>query len=135
MDVIFLIGRVLFGALFLMSAMGHLLQTDAMAQYASSRGVPTPVLLTRVTGVQLALGGLSVILGVWGDVGALLLGAFLLPTALVMHAFWKERDAAMKQQEMVQFNKDIALLGGSVALLWVFSRDVGLTLTGPLLGL
>lgn len=135
MDVVFLIGRILFGALFVMSAMGHLTQTNAMAEYASSRGVPMAELATRVTGVQLALGGLSVILGIWGDLGAILLLLFLLPTAFLMHAFWRETDAGAKQMEMVHFNKDIALAGASLAFLWAFSQDVGLTITGPLLGL
>ena len=92
-------------------------------------------LATRVTGVQIALGGLSVILGVWGDLGAILLAAFLLPTALLMHGFWKETEPMAKQMEMVQFNKDVALAGASLAFLWVFAQDVGLTLTGPLLAL
>lgn len=135
MDVIFLIGRLLFGALFVMSAMGHLTQTETMAQYAESRGVPKAALATWLSGVQIALGGVSVILGVWGDLGAILLAAFLLPTAVLMHGFWRETEPMAKQMEMVHFNKDIALLGASLAFLWVFSEDVGLTLTGPLLGL
>lgn len=132
MDIVVLVGRVLFGALFIGSAMGHLTKTAEMAQYATSRGVPMATLLTPLTGVQLALGGLSVILGVWGDLGALVLVAFLLPTAVLMHGFWKETDPMSKQMEMVQFNKDVALAGGALAYLWVFAEDVGLTLTGPL---
>ncbi|ABL81590.1 MULTISPECIES: DoxX family protein [unclassified Nocardioides] len=134
MDVIFLVGRILFGALFLMSAMGHLTQTQAMAQYASSRGLPVAAPATMLSGVLIGVGGLSVVLGVWGDLGAILLALFLVPTAFLMHAFWKETEPTSKQMEMVQFNKDLALAGGALALLWVFSADVGLTLTGPLLG-
>lgn len=91
-------------------------------------------LATRLTGVQIALGGLSVILGLWGDLGSLLLVAFLLPTAVLMHGFWKDTDPMTKQMEMVQFNKDVALAGASLALFWVYSNDPGLTLTGPLFG-
>lgn len=132
MDAVFLLGRILFGALFLGSAVGHLAKTADMAGYASSRGVPMATLATRVTGVQLVLGALSVVLGVWGDLGALLLVAFLLPTAVLMHAFWKETDPMAKQMETVQFNKDVALAGAALAFFWGFSQDVGLTLTGPL---
>jgi putative oxidoreductase len=132
MDIVFLTARVLFGALFLGSAMGHLMKTPDMAQYAGGRGVPMAALAVRVTGVQMLLGALMVILGVWGDLGALLLVAFLLPTAVLMHGFWKETDPMAKQMEMVQFNKDVALAGAALAFFWVFSHDVGLTLTGPL---
>lgn len=53
----------------------------------------------------------------------------------LMHAFWREDEPTAKQLETVQLNKDVALAGASLAFLWVFSRDVGLTLTGPLLSL
>jgi len=40
MDVALLIGRVLFGLLFLLSAAGHLAKTNDLAGYAAARGVP-----------------------------------------------------------------------------------------------
>ncbi|MEU4364615.1 DoxX family protein [Promicromonospora sp. NPDC023987] len=132
MDVVLLIARVLFVALFFGSAVGHLTQTDGMAGYAASKGVPMARQATLATGVLMLLGGLSVLLGVWGDLGALLLFVFLVPTAFMMHAFWRETDATAKQTEMIQFNKDLALAGAALAFLWVFSQDPGLTITGPL---
>jgi putative oxidoreductase len=76
-----------------------------------------------------------VALGLWGDLGALLLVLSLVPTAVVMHNFWAITDPQEKQVEMTQFSKDIALAGAALVLLAVFSRDVDLTVTGPLLGL
>jgi uncharacterized membrane protein YphA (DoxX/SURF4 family) len=135
MDVVLLIARVLFVALFLGSALGHLTKSDDMAGYAASRGVPMARAATLASGVLILLGGLSVLLGVWGDLGALLLVAFLLPTAVLMHAFWRETDPTAKQTEMVQFNKDMALAGAALAFFWAFSQEPGLTLTGSLLSL
>jgi putative oxidoreductase len=132
MDVALLIGRVLFGLLFLVSAAGHLAKTNDLAGYAAARGVPLAKPATQLTGVQILLGGLSVILGVWGDLGSLLLVAFLVPTAVLMHGFWKETDPMSKQMEMVQFQKDVALAGAALAFFWVFSQDPGLTLTDSL---
>lgn len=135
MDVVLLIARVVYAALFLASSVSHLTQTDAMAGYAASRGVPMAKLATRATGVQILLGGLSVLLGVWGDLGALLLVAFLLATAFLMHGFWRETDPMAKQTEMVQFTKDVALAGAGLAFFWVFNQDPGLTLTDSLFSL
>ena len=134
MDIVVLIGRVLFVALFLGSAVGHLTQSKQMGGYAESKGVPFGQLSVLASGVLLALGGLSVLLGVWADLGALLLLAFLLPTALVMHRFWEESDAQAKQGEMINFQKNIALSGASLMLFAFFAnvQDLGLTLTGPL---
>lgn len=89
-------------------------------------------------GVLLLLGALSILLGLWADIGALLLVAFLVPTASVMHAFWKEDNAGARMTEMTQFSKDIALTGAALMLFAFFAYagdDLGLTVTGPLFNL
>jgi putative oxidoreductase len=138
MDVLVLIGRILFAALFLASAAGHLTKTKMMAGYAASRGVPAAVPATIGSGVLLLVGGLSVLLGVWADLGALLLVVFLVPTAVLMHGFWKETDPQTRQLEMVHFQKDVALAGAALMLLAFIAHtgsDLGLTITGPLFDL
>ena len=132
MDVVFLIGRILFAALFVGSAAAHLTQTQAMAGYAESRGVPVARAATLGTGVLILAGGLMVLLGVWGDLGALFLVAFLVSTAVLMHAFWKETDDQTKQMEMVHFNKDVGLAGAALAFFVAFSGNPDLTITDSL---
>ena len=134
MDIVVLIGRILFSALFLTSALGHLTQSKTMAQYAESKGVPMAQVSVLLSGVLLVVGALSVLLGVWADLGSLLLVAFLVPTAAIMHNFWSESDPQARQMEMIQFNKDIALAGAALMLFAFFAHtsDLGLTITGPL---
>jgi putative oxidoreductase len=135
MDVVALIGRILFAALFLGSAFGHLTQSEAMAGYAGSRGIPQPRLAVLGSGVLILVGGLLVLLGVWMDLGALILVVFLVPTAILMHPFWKETDPMAKQNEMVAFQKDIALAGAALLILALYAghgEDLGITITGPL---
>ncbi|GAA1874862.1 DoxX family protein [Asanoa iriomotensis] len=138
MDVLVLIGRLLFVPLFLGSAVGHLTQTEGMAAYAKSRGVPSARIAVLGTGVMLAVGGVLVLLGLWADLGALILFVFLVSTAVLMHSFWKETDPEARQNEMVQFLKDLAL-GGAALMLFAFfayvGDDLGLTITGPLFDL
>jgi putative oxidoreductase len=136
-DVVALIGRIVFVVLFFGSAFGHLTQTAALAGYAQSKGVPAAKVATLVSGVVMLVGALMVLLGLWGDLGALLLVVFLLPTAFLMHAFWKETDAQAKQMEMIQFQKDLALGGASLLIFafWAkFGDDLGITITDPLFG-
>lgn len=135
MDVVALIGRILFALLFLGSAFGHLTQSEAMAGYAASRGLPQPKLAVLGSGVLILVGGLLVLLGIWIDLGALLLVIFLLPTAFLMHPFWKETDAMAKQNEMVSFQKDVALAGAALLILALYAgygSELGITITGPL---
>ncbi|MGW1076404.1 DoxX family protein [Streptomyces sp. NPDC002537] len=138
MDILVLIGRILFAFLFLGSAVGHLTKTKMMAGYAASKGVPAATAATAASGVLLLVGALSVLLGAWADLGALLLAVFLVPSALLMHRFWQETDPQARQQEMIHFQKDVALAGACLMLLAFFSyvgHDLGLTLTGPLFGI
>jgi len=132
MDVVFLIGRIIYAYLFLASSVAHLTKADDMGGYAAARGVPAAKTLTLLTGVQILVGGLSVLLGIWGDLGSLLIALFLLGTAFLMHAFWKETEPMSKQMEMIQFNKDLALAGAALAFFWVFQNGVGLTVTDGL---
>jgi putative oxidoreductase len=135
MDVLVLIGRILFSALFLGSAVSHLTQSEAMAGYPRSKGVPAARLSVLASGVLMLAGGLFVLLGIWPDLGALLLVVFLVPTAIVMHAFWRETDPQIRQTEMISFMKDLALAGAGLALFALFAYagdDLGLTITGPL---
>lgn len=135
MDVVALIGRILFVLLFLGSGFGHLTQSDAMAGYAASRGLPQPKLAVLGSGVLILVGALLVLLGIWIDLGALLLVIFLIPTAILMHPFWKETDPMTKQNEMVAFQKDISLAGAALLILALYSgygAELGITITGPL---
>ena len=120
MQVVLLIGRIFFVVLFLSSAIGHLTQSDMLGGYASSRGVPNGKLATQVSGVVLLLGGLSILLGIWPDLGALFIAAFTLSAAVLVHHYWSD-PAEMKMQEQVQFNKDLALCGASLMLFVFFS--------------
>lgn len=137
MDIVILIGRILFAALFLSSAFGHFTQYKQMAGFAQSKGVPMAVPAVLGGGVLLGLGGLSVLLGIWPDLGALLLVIFLVPTALTMHAFWRETDEQARYLEMIQFFKDMSLAGAALMLLGLFAElgeDLGLVITQPLFG-
>ncbi|EYR65301.1 MULTISPECIES: DoxX family protein [Cellulomonadaceae] len=138
MEVLVLIGRVVFALLFLGSGFGHLTQRQMMAGYATGKGVPAANLMVPLTGLQLLAGALMVALGIWPDVGALLLVTFLVPTAFIMHGFWAETDPGAKAMEQTQFLKDLALAGAALVMFAVFAYlgdDLGLVLVGPLFSL
>lgn len=138
MDVVFLIARILFALIFAFSAIGHLAKADDMAGYASYKGAPGGKFGVIATGVAMGLGSIMILLGVYGDLGALLIAATLIPISIFMHAFWKESDAQAKQTEQISFNKNLGLIGGALALFLLFAAtgaDLGLTLTDSLIHL
>lgn len=135
MDVIVLVGRVLFVAVFLGSGAGHWRETSDMAGYVESKGLSNGALLVRLSGIQMLVGGLMVLLGVWMDLGFLILAAFLVPASVAMHAFWKVDDPQQLNVERAQFMKNLALTGACLALFALVAftgPELGLTLTEPL---
>lgn len=119
MAVLVLIARLLFSAIFIMSGIGHLTQTDSMAQYAAAKGVPAPRVAVLLTGLMLIAGGLSVLLGLYVSIGAMLLVVFLLPAAVLMHNFWTLDDPQARQNDQIHFMKDLGLAGAAL-LIWYF---------------
>ena len=117
MNILFLIGRVLFGGLFFMSGINHFQHLGNMSAYAKSKNVPMPKLAVVVSGLLALLGGLWIMLGVYARVGLYELIVFLVPVTLMMHNFWSERDAQQKMNQRVMFMKNMALLGATLMML------------------
>ena len=135
MDVVFLIGRILLAIPFLLSVQIHLIKREQGVQYARMYNVPLAELGVPLTGVMAVLGASSVVLGLWGDLGALLIAAFLLLITPFMHAFWREEDEMQKISQLVNFQKNFAMLGGALVLFYVWNQlqgDAGLSLTDQL---
>ena len=118
------VARLLFVALFLMSAPGHFkAQTIA---YAAQQGVPFASILVPLSGLMALAGGLSVLLGWHARAGAWLLVAFLVPVTLAMHAFWAVPDPMMRQIQMALFMKNLAMLGGALLIAYFGAGPVSL---------
>ena len=116
MDLIIVIGRILFGGFFLMSGINHFTKLEAMTGYAKYKKLPAAKLGVLISGLMLVIGGITIILGYYADLGALLLAIFLVLAAVIFHNFWKETDATAKQNEMLGFMKDMALAGAALIL-------------------
>lgn len=117
-------GRFLYSLIFIMSGLTHF--SSGTIGYAESQGIPMPGVLVPVTGAMIMVGGLSVLFGYKARFGALLIALFLVPTTLIMHAFWNVSDPMMAQNQMIHFMKNIAMLGGSVLLMFYGAGPVSL---------
>jgi putative oxidoreductase len=130
MDVAFLIGRIIFGGCWLMAAVNHFKNLAHMSEYAKAKGTPFPKLAVAGTGALLLAGGLSMLLGVYPVAGIALLILFLLGGSIQMHSFWKVDNAQMKQIEIINFTKNMALIGALLVFLllprpWPMSLGIG----------
>jgi putative oxidoreductase len=107
------VGRLLFGGYFLYNGINHFVQRAMLAQYASSKGVPSPDVAVLGSGVLLVAGGFSLLAGMRPKVGAALVATFLVGVTPRMHKFWTVEDETQRMQELVNFTKNLALLGAA----------------------
>jgi putative oxidoreductase len=136
MELVGLMGRLLFVSLFVSSGVNHFRQREGMTAYTRSAGAPAPELMVPLTGAVMVVAGLLIAFGVWADLGALLLAAFLFPAAYYMHAYWKVEDPEARHTQQIQFMKNMSLAGASLVLAYLFAEldeDIGLALGGSLL--
>lgn len=115
----FLIGRLIFGGYFLYSGINHFKNSKMLAQYAGSKHVPAPDIAVKVTGGMMILGGSSILLGMKPKMGTAALIGFLAGVSPIMHDFWSREDPGQRQGEMINFTKNMALLGGALTLMGV----------------
>jgi uncharacterized membrane protein YphA (DoxX/SURF4 family) len=137
MEIVLIIGRVLFALLFISSGVSHLTKLEAMTGYAQYKKVPAAKFSVLLSGLMILLGGLYIAFGIYADLGALLIAVFLIPTAFIMHAFWKETDATAKQTESIGFFKDLSLAGAALIIfaLVATGTDFGPAITGAFFNL
>ena len=109
-----LAGRVIFGGYFLYNGINHLLNRKMLAGYARQKGVAAADVAVIGSGLLILAGGVSVLTGAQPKVGASLITAFLVGVSPQMHAFWNEQDPQKRMSEMVNFTKNMALVGASL---------------------
>ena len=130
-EIALIAGRVLFALLFISSGINHFTKNEAMTGYAKYKKVPMAKAAVYLSGLMILLGGIYIVLGFYADLGALLIALFLIPTAFLMHAFWKETDPTAKQNETIGFFKDLSLAGAALIIFALlrggadFGRNVG----------
>jgi putative oxidoreductase len=109
-----LLGRVLFGLIFLMSGPRHFLRSTIA--YAASQGVPMASISVPFSGLLAIVGGLLILLGYRARIGGWLIALFLIGITPMMHNFWAVSDPMMHQMQMIMFMKNMSMLGGALLI-------------------
>ncbi len=121
MDIVYVAARVLFSLMLVSGGINHFTKVEQMTGYAQFKKVPAAKISVLVSGIALLAGGLSLILGVWADLGGLVSAAILAAMAFMMHDFWTQSDAEAKQTEMISFFKNISMAGAALFMFAVAS--------------
>ena len=124
----FLVGRILVGCYYLQAAYHHFTAVGHLSRAAAAHGVPAPEVAILGAGVLLLVAGLSFLLGVFPRLGVGAIVLFLVPDTVIMHPFWADRNLAQQQADLINFTKNIGLLGSSLMFLavprpWPYSLE------------
>lgn len=110
-DYLSLLSRIFLSTIFLWSGINKIMNPLVTRVNMSAHGMPlTSILLVAAIALEI-LGGLSVLLGIKPQWGAIMLIIFLVPATLIFHTdFSTEIEQAM-------FLKNLAMLGGLLMLI------------------
>ncbi len=117
---IVLLGRILYSIFFVRSGLGHLTKRGAMITTAEAARFPFPSLAGWPSGVWLFAGSASIVLGIWPDIGAFMLGLFVVPAAVYFHRFWTIDDPAQRRTQALAFYRNVEIMGASLVMFGLF---------------
>ncbi len=120
--LIVLLGRLGIAVVFLPSGFAKLTDLDGFAAALAAGGVPAPYVMALAGACVELLGSLAILLGFKARYAALVMAAFTLVATLVSHRYWEFAEAAARQEQSINFLKNMAIIGG---LLFLFARGAG----------
>jgi putative oxidoreductase len=115
------LGRALLSGIFLAASAHHIQDFHGITAQMVAKNVPQAQYVHYAAVACLILGGVSVLLGFMGRIGAFLLAGFVCGATFYMHNFWALEGEAMKA-EMAHFMTNAAILGG---LLFILANGAG----------
>ncbi|WP_028220750.1 DoxX family protein [Paraburkholderia oxyphila] len=115
-SLIIFIARIALAILFLWGGAMKLLGYAGFIAYLHTHGVPYAQFTAPVATAVELLGGLALVFGVRTRFVAFALAVYTIVTAVLGHDFWNVTQAALQQDAVVHFWKNIAIAGGFLLL-------------------
>ncbi|UPW02323.1 DoxX family protein [Halorussus gelatinilyticus] len=113
----------MFGGVLAFTAIDNLRNLDEMVGYAESKGAPEPERTVPFISGSLLFGGIGIAAWKFPRLAAGAVAAFLVSVTPAMHDFWAIDDDQQREQELIHFLKNVALLGGAIAFLRIGQDD------------
>lgn len=116
MDILALVGRILFAFIFIGAGFAHLKDFKHTVEIAAKSKAPFPNFSAFIMILLAIAGGLSITLGFYTKIGAVFIFLFLIPTTFIVHRFWGLPDKAQSAMHLPHFQKNLALIGVTMLL-------------------
>jgi putative oxidoreductase len=110
-ELMWLLGRVLLGGLFVVAGIRHFFIFAGVAQAMAARGVPLPKLVLALGSAFEVVAGLLLILGIFVPLAALGLAVFTVLASVMLLNFWGMEGAA-RDNAISVWQSNLAIIGG-----------------------
>ncbi len=104
--------RLLLAGIFIIGGWGTMSNPGTRPKKVGAAGIPYPEQAVVLNGALMVLAGLLLCLGIAPRIAAGLLVGSMIPTTLVGHPFWQEEPGPAREQQLIQFLKNMGLIGG-----------------------
>ena len=111
------LGHLLLSAVFISGGSAAFLEPGERSQKVAAAGIPYAHEATMLNGAVMMIAGTMLALDIAPKLSALALIGTLIPTTFVGHPFWKETDSKIRAHHQIHFLKNLATLGGLIAVL------------------
>jgi putative oxidoreductase len=110
------LARTVFGGVLAFMALDNFRDMEGSIGYADAKGVPEADKLVPFSSGMLLFGSIAIVLGRVPRLAAGAIAAFFVGVTPQMHDFWNMEDD-QREQEVIHFLKNIAMLGGALVFL------------------
>lgn len=111
------LSQILLAGIFIKGGADAFLQPGGRVQKVEAAGLPNPQAAVELNGAAMVVGGTLLALNIAPRLAAATLAGCLIPTTVVGHAFWKEAQGPARDTHLIQFLKNLGLLGGLLLVL------------------
>jgi putative oxidoreductase len=111
------LSQLLLAGIFIKGGADAFLEPDARVEKVAKAGLSNPRVAVELNGAAMVAGGTMLALGIAPRLVAAGLIGSLVPTTIIGHAFWREKPGAVREMQMIQFLKNLGLLGGLLLIL------------------
>ncbi|MGI8688397.1 MAG: DoxX family protein [Thermomicrobiales bacterium] len=113
------LGRICLSGIFIVAGAEAFTAPGPRKDKVAGVGIPEPETAVKINGATMVIAGILLALGIVPKAAAGTLIGTMIPTTLVGHAFWKEKEPKAQSMQRVQFLKNLGLVGG---LLWIIAE-------------
>lgn len=106
------VARPMIAGIFLTGGLASLRQPGPRVEMVKKAGLDAPEQLVRVNAVAQLVAGLALATNRAPRLSALVLAGSLVPTTVIDHPFWSEKDKVVRKQQQAHVVTNLSVLGG-----------------------